>query len=450
MIGLPYFFLILNCIAYASGLYFIGFSCVPILMIIFGLIILIYNIKYVGFVKSLAMSIVYLIVFDSNFFDYTSFHIRIWYFLLVVGFLAYFLPLLAKPIATRKIKLSYAIVVLLLFGVTLFHFSFDNLLGKLYAIKYWIFTLGLLGFLYLVFRDCSSKTMQRLVEYFLSIFIFIALIGIYQYFFNLKLGLPNRFSAPLLNINIRPSAFFSETTWYGEYSVFGFIMLLYNAELNESFSYLFAWMIIFLIAIIISGTLNAALAFFLISFILILTNKKKIWLYFLIYLLLLLFLAICLISFNVSFHHFQLSTLLYKLQAKKGSFSGRELAFVKSFNALKKKIWFGHGFNWSATIDRISQSGTSLYAKSFNLFFMIQYIFGLVGTIPLLLGIIMFYKQAFKILKEKATLAWYAIAIFSGFLFMSMFAPLHQYPYGMYIVSLALLILTWCKKYAKT
>ncbi|SNQ60932.1 membrane hypothetical protein [Candidatus Methanoperedens nitroreducens] len=185
MINRPALFIALNIILYFIALSLWGFEASLYVLIAITIFIIAYNFKYVGLKNSLSLSIVYLLVFDSAFFSFTSFKFRIWYpLLLIVMFLqiAEYLMRNDSKIKLKKNSVFIYSVVLLLLAYSFIYFIFETTEFKLHIIKYWLFSVGLIIVLFNSFKT-FERNYVRLLDYLISIFVFVCIWGLIQFFF---------------------------------------------------------------------------------------------------------------------------------------------------------------------------------------------------------------------------------------------------------------------------
>lgn len=317
----------------------------------------------------------------------------------------------------------------------------DPIDGKLSIIKYLIFSLGAIFVLKESFRSIVRIIgLKPLLDYFVSLAIFVGIWGIFQFCSNL-LGAGALFQADYYNV--RPSAFFSETTWYAEYLVFGLVFTYYSFQTSHKSGYLLL-MPFFLIGIMLSVTRNAFLAiamWVLTTFILSLLRTKIKPIHPL--LLITTCIGVGIIIYYSSNFDFLVNLLENKLSLADSSAQGRINAIQVSIERIADNPLFGHGFGFNQATDTIAESGTSIGAKHANLFLMIAYIFGIPGFILLLYLITNFIViQSGRWIINANKESKYAVILLIIYLSISMFSPLHQYPCGMYIIAVILLFAT--------
>lgn len=432
MLNNPVIFFTINIILTYVTLVFKGFSSIYYVMGIICLVIIFTNVKKIGLINSISLCIIYLLIFDSKFFSFTKYNFRIWYFL-EIPLLCYYL---IKAVLTKrdtKINCISLVTISFLLLLTVIYFFIDPIDGKLSIIKYLFFSVGTI---YVLVNSLLSITKQtdinKLINFFISLGLYVCIWGIIQYF---SWGTSYHKLFQFDYFNQRPSAFFSETTWYSEYIFFTLLLLsYYQFFITNKKGYFF---LIFpcLFGILLSSTRNAYLAFavvFLVTFIADIYRgyiNKKVFL--LIFFVFCLFFAFLVITNQLIF--------IQKITNRfSNGDSGRLTAFKKSILLIKEELFFGHGFSFNSKTD-VAGVGSYIGAKSFNFFLMITHILGLFGITSLLVLITNFFIRLLK--QWKLYNSYYtklALTFISCFLSMSMFAPIHQYPFGMFIVSVSL------------
>ena len=434
MLKHPYFFFILNFFITLSLLMFGGYKFSFVAMIIVAIIILSSNYKLIGFCNSISLIIVYMLIFDSSFFSMTSYNIRLWY-LLEFPLLVYYL--IKNFGLKKKYNSIYLITLFILLSMMVLYFILDPFNGKLSIIKYLLFSIGLIYVLYNSFVSILKKiNIRYLLQYFCSIGLFVAFWGILQY---LMVRFPNiHYKIMYDYYNVHPSAFFSETTWYSEYIFFTAVILIYFYFTIDRLRYLILSLPCFL-GILISTTRNTfvAMAFWFILEIIFLfisgkVNKKLLKCFF----ILLLVIPLCLYKIGIS----KLSLVSKVIERFLNGDSGRMQAFQKSFVMIKEAPLLGHGFSFNPLVD-VAGHGTYIGAKSFNLFLMIMHTVGVEGFLFflfLLFGLYLKLFNQFYLYRRNDTKI--AIVFLTCFLSISMFAPIHQFPFGMFIISVVLAI----------
>jgi len=431
----PVAFCILNAAVYASVLFLFGFSASSVLSVCMGLGIMAYTARELGIWNGMALAIVYLMIFDADTYSYTSLKLRSWYLLL--------LPLLFHHLRRfrffGKLPANGNTVVSLLFAVLiLFWWVADPMNGKLSSVKYVLFSIGTVFCLKEAFLDIADRIgINKLIDFFVGLALFVGVWGIFQFIMNLT-GLGVKFQDDYYNF--RPSAFFSETTWYAEYLVFGMLFAYYNYRSVYKRLYVFV-AIPLLFGIVLSATRNAFLALGIWAFSAFVLGAvrgriKPVNPFILIG----MGLVVCGIVVYGSYVNDLFTFILSKFSFQDDSAMGRVEAFKVSIARISDSPFIGHGFAYDPQTDRTSVGGTSIGAKHANLFLMIAYVFGLPGLFMLLYLIAnTLVVQTNRWRKYHMPESKYAVLILIVFVSMSMFAPLFQYPFGMFILATVIL-----------
>lgn len=436
MLDRPYLFAAVNVAIYVLLLSVLGFHIAPYIACVLAVFVFLYNLRFVDVPSSLCLSILYLLVFDSAAFTFTDFKIRMWY-LSLLFLIPYYL--------TRRFSLKNNTIVFLFLISVLFLFScyyllVDDFTFKLHIIKYWVFSIGLIYVLSQFFKRTNHPVL--ILGYLLSVILFVAIYGLVQYVYNTR----GNFNLINTHGNIRPEAFFSETTWYAEYLILGFfvVYLLIRIEKRQLYFFFFP---LFLLALLISATRNAflglvVLVFFESVFFLLLKKvKPRVTTSGLF-----VFMVFVCVGIGVIVNYSdtivdQVVVVVNRFDIKNdASGRGRIDAFKTSFDMMRATPAFGHGFYW--TEDVVSGVGNSAVgAKSFNLIFMIYHIFGPVGF-TFFAGIVLlyFYLLMASIFRSPNLFLRCAFYVFLIFFMMSMFAPMHQYPIGMLFVAFSIFL----------
>jgi len=391
--------------------------------------------KY-GYFKSIILLLTYLMLFDDTPFIFTGLQFRIWYFVLIlymISFTVYFLIY-----STRKIRFKCTYISLLLVpivGVSFAHFVTDPMVFKIHNLKYWIFYIGLIVVLYKGYLSFNtSKEYDELISFIVSLSLFVSIIGILQV-------LTTVIGMPLLGEYYRPQAFFSEATWYGEYLIFGIVITYFQLRRSKKKYYLI-YVYIELLGVLVSATRNAFLAIIVLIFIEFVIFIFRFKFNYSIFKNIYTFIGLIILSFLI-YHFWEMinevvfKLIIGKLNVKESSANSRLVAFDWSIRHFNKNLIFGNGFKWDGSM--ITKMGTALGSKSFNLIFMIQWLFGLLGLIPFLIIIFLhllfsFWSYLINNIREHLL----SFQIFTVFLSISMFAPLHQFSFGMYTIALSI------------
>ena len=435
MLDRPILFVALNLLFYPIGLMAFGFKMSWVLMIVFMVIIILYNSTKVGVDTALTMAILYSTLFDSDYFTITSLKLRVWY-ILVLYLLAklFFQNVLRKNWTVKNRELS--IFVLMMFLLSAVHFLFDNLDGRLSNIKYWLFSVGLYYLVYKGLKPFFVANRKRILDFLISLNVFISAYGVFQ-FIGVLAGFGPRVMYDYLAI--RPEAFFSETTWYGTYAAFGMVLIFLKYEEIKS-NRILILLPINLVGLILSATRNTyfmiiALVFWQILMFAAFGDVLRIRKVFNRYVALLTIAILAIYVLNLEVINKYIDLILYKFQLKDSSATGRIDVIIASLKVIANNLFFGHGFDFNP-LTEVTSSGASLGSKSFNLFLMIGHIYGLLGFLPFF-GMIMYsmFKMLLKYVRTSDRYVKYAIILFTGYILMCMVAPLHQFPMGITIVA---------------
>lgn len=434
MLGKPLTFAALNIVLLFGVLSIMGFGGAVWVSLAVALWIIIYNTKQVGTVNAMALAISYLVLFDNDeFFSYTDFKLRPWY-LLVILLLFYYLTRSIGKLKKVTVTVEF-ICLFIIYVLVVFWLMADSTNGRLSIIKYMLFSVGTIYVIQKAFKSIAKKVgVENLLDFFISLVAFVSVWGIIQFMMNM-LGRGDLYMFDYYNI--RPSGFFSETTWYAEYSFFGLILVSCKETIFHHFRFSFLF-VFFIISLVVSATRNAYLGVVIWTLSIVFLNllRKKVY----VPKLRTMIIGIGLLATIAVVFGEQLALISDKITALDNSSEGRLLALEPSWNSFCESPILGHGFSFDPERDSVSLSGSSIGAKSFNLFLMIIHIFGLLGMLPFLLLLMNFLlKNAYRY-KTGSLFAKYAFIILVIFLSMSMFAPLHQYPFGMYIVAVALFL----------
>lgn len=440
MLNKPINFILFNFLSFLFILSVGGFKMAFPLSILISIIIIIIKYKKYGLKGGLVLATIYLLTFDSEVFYFTDFNIRVWYGYLILIYLISFIEF----IKTKKNGINKKFIVEYLVGFLFFLWSIyfliiEDFTSKINNIKYWVFYIGLILVLNKFFRK-NLNNYKDIIEYLISITIFITFWGILQFCTNLFF-LPNfQFDY----FNIRPSAFFSETTWYSEFIFFGFLLILLKILTEPNMLKLLYLIPFYLLGFLFSVTRNTYLAIFLyllLTFSITFLLDKKILLRiiasrFIVGFILFLFIGILIYLPELNDI---LSFFVLKFSGEDGSAQGRIEAYYLSIDSIAKGDLMGSGYYWDKS--QSTESGSALGSKSFNIFLMIGNIFGIVGGILFIIFIsFIFVKKIYYYIKTKSIFIKYSLIIFLIFVQMAMFAPIHQYPFGMLVVSLSVFL----------
>lgn len=437
-----FLFLLVACFACQTVLGYEG-----VYLFIFTLILLIYFLsrKALSFCESTALVTTFLLLFDAPPFTFTDANIRIWYFL--------FLPVLCVQFfrndffVAKRLSKKIFMPVFAMLMVAGFWFVLDPMNGKVSNLKYLIFSFGLLLFLISSYKSIAQKLGSSfLFRFFLNLITFVCIYGFLQFFFILAIrGLSSRY---IHEVAVwRPCGFFSETTWYGEFMVFGVILAVYeHRKTSDVFYVLISFL--FLIGIILSATRNAIFGILLVFlgylFFVFLSGRFHRTKFKLSNIFLLLIVIACcgvFIAKNIKILETLLDSYSYivrKFTEGDASSKGRFLMVTESIERIKQSIVIGHGFSFNDATDYVGV-GTAIGAKNANVLLMIFYIFGLLGFIPFCFLILYYFLSVFQIISvTNSDLAKVSALFMLVFFAIAMTAPIHQYPLGMWCVSTSL------------
>jgi O-Antigen ligase len=441
MLNKPLFFYLLNTLTFSIFIFLRGYEVSFLLAIVFSFFIILYNVGKIGFYNACTLSIIYLLVFDSETFSLTDYKIRIWYGLHLI---LLFTSILNKTFF-NTIKNDIAkVVLLLLLLFSVLWFIVDSFTGKIYNVKYWLFSVSLIITILIGISDIGIKKgkLKELLEYHLSLAAFISTFGLLQFLTSVANGLSTQhnFNSPLLySFDIRPYAFFSETTWFGEYMFFSIVIAhIYYKVTKHIFT--FPIIVLFIVCMILSATRASFLsaAVYLLTLLLYSLSQIK-GLYFKKNdLLRRSIILTCIIS--VIYIALENEILVSSILGLVERFTEGDISSTSRLESIslslsyisQSPIW-GQGFDWNDNFT--TSGGTSFGAKSFNLFLMILSIFGLIGFTLLLLLLFVFYYKVSNFKYESSIFAFITI---TSFLVIAMVAPIHQFPFGMYIVAISI------------
>ena len=252
---------------------------------------------------------------------------------------------------------------------------------------------------------------------------------------------------------LRPSAFFSESTWYGEHAFFGLLvatfLLLNNISSRVRFT-LKIFAAILALAVFLSFTRNAWLCLCLSFVVLALMNVKwatiafhqvkRASIYVGVLLVPLFFFKIDKVLDTLM----SLTSFFGKLSGKDASATGRIDAIGKSLDILSGlNFWFGTGFEWEyATV-----SGSAIGAKAFNILLMFFHQGGVIAFMTVLLLFLHLFLEQIRIgFQENNSLAVLSFLFAGSFFVMAQFAPMHMYSMGIPVMGISLGTLAVCKK----
>lgn len=355
--------------------------------------------------------------------------IRLWHPVVLIA-LCYYLYFY---VFRTKFATFDLVLVLYFIGISIVWVFFDSFSFSLVNLKQWVFYIGLVVVLYFSSRKIYLDKLVIPVMIALA----ISLLGVAQYILNYIVGPGANFIYPdIPNIEMRPVGFFSETTWLSEFALIFLIVSWFLYKISKKNYYIFG-VLTFFIVIIITNTRNTYLALFVLLLFLFFSSliNKRIGKSFVKYVPIVSFLVITLfLSTNFLLQY------IYNIMSRFNSIdssSGRFEAFILSINKLGESVqlYFGSGYYWDSTFQ--AGFGTSIGAKSFNLFLMILHIYGVIGLLLFLLFLARFFLKRFiQFNKTKDVVYMFSLYVLVIYLSLSMFAPIHQYPAGAMVLAL--------------
>ncbi|MGO4770970.1 hypothetical protein ACEN2I_04865 [Flavobacterium sp. W22_SRS_FK3] len=128
-----------------------------------------------------------------------------------------------------------------------------------------------------------------------------------------------------------------------------------------------------------------------------------------------------------------------KFSGNDDSAQGRIEAYHISVNNILNGNITGNGYYWDKS--HSTESGSALGSKSFNIFLMMGSIFGIFGGVLFVILIVSYlFKLVYYYYLYKSIYIKYSFIMFLIFIQMAMFAPIHQFPFGMLIVSISVFL----------
>lgn len=386
--------------------------------------------------ESLNLLVVLLVAFDSEIFSISFLKLRVWYFLLLLSFFLELVNYMLFSWKEKRFNISNAIFLFYFIVLSVFSSINNNLLGDLYCVKYWLFTIGFFLWLSTVFKRIVKKYFVSAMSYITAVFLSVALFGLWQYLMN-KTSLGSLYMS--IPGNVRPEAFFSETTWYATFCFTGLVLLSYQAYKTKEKMYICA-RLIFLLGIFLSNTRNAflGLSFFVFIEILLLIKKRKCIKR---STLKNLYLIVSVVVIGILLFWKEVNSIFTAVLIKFSFTDASALGRINAFNSLiadiAEKPLFGLGFNWDAVKDVIQSSGTAIGAKAFNVFLQVAYIFGIAGFVPFVIMVLYFAYKKWYLTFYLDEFNKYSLIFFCSFFLLSSFAPLHQFPSGILMLGLS-------------
>ncbi|NRB80971.1 MAG: hypothetical protein HRU38_20280 [Saccharospirillaceae bacterium] len=378
--------------------------------------------------------VLYVAIVTLLFIEYdVTVYLRLWHPLVAILLGYYFFSRSSK----LKINNVEFLIFLYFISISIVWFVFDPIVFKMVNLKQWLFYIGLILILCFLSRKMYFDRLVLVVIIATS----ISLLGFFQFVANKLFGVSSNFLYPAIpNLEIRPVGLFSETTWLSEFALVLSIVSLFLYLKFKSSYYIFSILVFFVIIVITStrNTYLAMLVLFLFSILYSMVsmriNATSLKISFLVSCIILI------VILNSEALLYSLSSIMDRFTAIDSS-SGRMEAFLLSKEKMGDGIYFifGNGYYWDGSFQ--AGAGTSIGAKSFNLFLMISHIYGVFGLLLILIFLIKFFIQSFfKYFKTKNISYKFSLYILVVYLSMAMFAPLHQYPAGALILSLVVFL----------
>lgn len=393
----------------------------------------------VGNLGALTFALISTIFFDDlNVFIVAGFF-RYWYLLLLLLYAV----LIGKAVVGKDLKnsaqLSTIVLLTIFLGLSLLKFIPASMDDRLVILKDWGFYVLLIPALLAGLKSAYRVGRERpFLDHMSVMAVFVALSGLYQVASNFSYG---HGGPQILPVEGRPVGFFSETTWYGEFLVFAVLLEAYRLSRRLFIKGTHLRVLLYATGMALSLTRNAFLALAVAGLsnivltlslpILKLRRPRGAPRFFIpLVITALVILVYVAVSQNL------ISTALGKLSFHEASAMSRLEAFNWSFSRFGEHLFWGHGFGWDSSM--ITLAGTALGSKSFDFILMIHYIFGLSGTIPLVLALLVFLlRGSANSLIRNSKGARYSVLLMLCFLVISAFAPLHQYGLGMLVVAIS-------------
>lgn len=423
-----YYFMLAG-FGYQSVKYIAVLSLVPLFLLIKK-----FNISLISL-----MSVVFLVIFDNDVLNWTDSKIRPWYFIIILALLFDICRRLmsAKILAINDHFVFYSF--LYFFAMSVFFFFSEDLQSKLYIVKYWLFSVGLV-YILLQLSKMSKISLEDGLRFWQFTVLFSTLWGLLQF-----IGNVSGFAKDLLQhdwFNVSPSGFFSERTWYGQYAAVGAILSFYFFIKTRKVVQL-CMAILSLICVVISFSrsaviplLAATFGFLLFVYFCKAFNRKVLS-------NLIVGVAVVMV---VSLFEFEGGLDIYYLYEKfnvaEEGIQGRIEALDLYLSSVQQNPYgyiFGNGFAWDE--NQTSSIGTAIGAKSSNVILMIFHIFGFYGAILCILLILnMLHKYLLLVKRNPTTEAILGFILFISFIGLSLVVPAHQYPSSLTVLFFSIFI----------
>ena len=347
-------------------------------------------------------SIIFLMLFDyDRYFGFTYFNIRPWY--------AFFPFVLIGIIKTNRSSFFYFILFLAFLNSVIFG-------GVVDYFKYLIYILTA--------YHLTNSYRNKHIDY-LYLFHILGIPIYYTFIQYLFFYITGSFQS-LWGNEMRPSGFFSESTWMGAFCV---VYILYAIHIRTRRNFNVEWNIaIATIILLMTYSINAYISLFLISLYFARNVSPK---YIISFLCLLLFSTTLFNDLTVnSLNNVDIVQRIKSLDEDVSAL-GRVTGFSIMNEYFEFSNIFGHGFLFDPDKDLLL-SGAALGAKSYSFPYQIQYIFGYIGTFVLI------YFVLIVILKNSKH-SYFLLCLFIFFC-MSFFAPLAQGVVGSFFILITFII----------
>lgn len=403
--------------------------------------------KEMGSRGALVMAVSTLLLFDAPAYIVADIY-RYWYLGLIMLVVVFGIRGLSRK-DLQRFKHTVLLFVLPFLLLSIMYMVIEPMEVKLNIIKYWLFYVLLIVMLAAGYKEIYDRgKLETLTTFLVGLGLLVWGQGIVQV-------LSAIFNLPLSPRYLRPRAFFSETTWYAEFLVI-IILVAFYAMRKYGRKFNLIYIFTMLTGILLSVTRNAFLALAVCLLLSILMGFASLRLSFALlkngyfYIGIILLAGIIMLLWDQAVGLMVFSRLQSKFSASEDSAASRLEGFAWSLSHLSQSPIIGNGFYWGK--DMITNKGTALGSKSFNIFFMFHFIFGLFGSIPLILGSAYFLiRNTHVFVRMRISEYRYAVLLMAAFLTISFFAPMHQYSIGMQIVALAFMFshAGHCEKKAK-
>ena len=328
-------------------------------------------------------SILYLVVFDNDELNLTELKLRPWYLLIMFSLIpaCFKFSIKFNKMYFKKENVITLILMSYFFIESISFFIIEDSSSRMYIFKYWFFTVGLLIVLFFLFNYSNLNIVDALEIWYFTV-LFATTWGLIQFIGNILGFAHDKLQHDWFNVS--PSAFFSERTWYGQYSSLCLVLSFFFYSQSRNLIYILL-SIISLFCTVLSFSRSAliplicaAIVFLFINFYVhgIKQNFLKHLTFTIIISLgiaLVLALATDLDFFLPFLEKFDMDDTNIQ-----GRFEALDIFYLNFINDPYSYI-FGNGFKWDDS--QVSSIGTAVGAKSANLFLMVFYVFGVFGFI---------------------------------------------------------------------